>query len=59
MYTPHPAMKAKLWEDLKERRILSKPMPIHWEKTKEARCARKKVLASRSLHPMNTLDGRL
>lgn len=56
-YTPHPAMKPALRRDLEESRWIQEPMPIHWEQTKEARCAGKKVLRSRSLHDMSTLDG--
>lgn len=54
---PHPAMKPELLKDLEESRWIQQPMPIHWEETKEARCARKKVLRSRRLHSMDTLDG--
>ena len=57
MYTPHPAMKPKLREDLEKSLWISRPMPIHWEETKDERCARKKVLRSRSLHDMRTLSG--
>lgn len=57
MYTPHPAMKPKLRRDLEESLFISRPMPIHWEETKEARCAEKKVRRARSLHDMRSLEG--
>ena len=54
---PHPAMKPQLREDLEASGWISRPMPIHWDKTKDERCAAKKLLRSRSLHDLCSLKG--
>ena len=50
-------MPEKLRNDLYESDFVSKPMPIHWELSREVRCESKPVLKNRLLSSMESLDG--
>lgn len=56
MYKPHPTMSKALLEDIYASDFVWKPMPIHYEETREERCLKKPVLKSKLLDSMESLE---